>query len=145
MAGRADALVLLLAAGPVVGSSVGEQLTRASLPGAIVLITDGVGDEHITKLTSQRAKGRAAVHVLAMVPEPGENLSRAAAAGGGSLVKVRPDDADVRRLASRTARDLAFVGGDESERWQDSGYWLVLLLLAPVLLWFRRGWTVPLG
>ena len=110
-------------------------------PGAIVLFTDGIEPNQAT--AAARAKG-APVHVLAMGKAIDMSaLRQAAAAMGGSMIGVTPDDRDVSDLAKRVGTNFQVVGPtDGGERWADAGYWLVVVMLFPALFWFRRGWTV---
>lgn len=62
---------------------------------------------------------------------------------GIPLASVRADDDDVAWVQRRAQTWLAEV--DESKRaprWKETGYWLVLPLLALGLWCFRKGWTV---
>jgi hypothetical protein len=59
-------------------------------------------------------------------PEMGA-LQEAAKVAGASSVKLTPDDADVNQLA-RTAKFSSAATAETSDRWQKSGYWLVLIL-----------------
>ena len=66
-------------------------------------------------------------------------------AGGGTLVRITPNDTDLRQLASRIERSIASAPVQEGERWKDKGYflvWLIALLLLPA---FRRGGGVALS
>jgi Ca-activated chloride channel family protein len=136
-----------------------QRLQASGLPGSILLIADAVSDEQSAELEQMRSDGGADVHVYAMaagpevVPPPGsppapaldrESMARAARAGGGSLVLVSPDDADIRRLNAAVDRSIAAAPLLEGERWADSGYWLSLLFLPLMLLFFRPGGAVAL-
>ena len=71
-------------------------------------------------------------------------MSRAAAAGGGSLVAVSPDDGDIRELAGRIERSIRAAPLQQGERWVEFGYWLGLLFVPLMLLFFRPGGAVAL-
>jgi Ca-activated chloride channel family protein len=70
-----------------------------------------------------------------------ESLKKAAAALDAPLVRVTPDDTDVRRLAANT-RFSAVAERSGGDRWRDFGYWLAWPLAALTLFGFRRGWMV---
>jgi len=118
-----------------------EELRRLGKPGAILLMTDGIEKGQLTEASRKRG---APVHILAMGAELDRPaLQQAARALGGSLVVVSPDKSDVETLAGRVETSYASLGDSSAgERWEEAGYWLVLLLLLPASFWFRRGWTV---
>ena len=59
------------------------------------------------------------------------------------LVETTIDSDDIDVLARRLAdRSGAAVPPDETERWQEAGYWLSFLLAVLALGWFRRGWVI---
>lgn len=145
---------------PVDGNAVGEalelaaqQLVRTNAPGSILLVTDGVPVDQVDSLTAATP-----VHVLAMGTEAGapttlkgppataldvSALAQVADRLDGSLTVVSADDRDVRRLIGQIKRSLVVSRQHEKgERWHDSGYWLVPLLVLICLMWFRPGWTV---
>lgn len=124
-------------------------------PGRILLLADDAGSQPAAARQAA-ADARAAGHsvsVLAVLP-PGDAvppaLAAIAQAGGGSLVRITADDADIREL-------LAWAGASETvspmtdrhaDAWADQGYWLLLLPLLLAPLAFRRGLVavlVPAG
>lgn len=148
------------------GDATGEALALAQAEieatgqaGSILLVVDGVSDGAVAALREHRRSGGVPVHVFgvaapASVPVPPgsppappldeRSLSEAASAGGGEFVPVTPDEADVRRLASAVSRRTARAGNiaGDTEEWKDAGYWLVPLIVALSLFWFRPGWAV---
>jgi Ca-activated chloride channel homolog len=135
---------------PVSGAAAGAALTVADeavkkfgQSGWVLWVADAATPDELKALEKYRAEGRTPVSVLAVAgdgPEL-ESLRRAAAALDAPLVRVTPDDADVRQLARNTRFSAASeqAGG---ERWRDFGYWLVPPLVVASLVWFRRGWMV---
>lgn len=136
-----------------------QRLDAAGLPGSILLVADHVAPEQLAELGRMRQAGGADVHVYAMaagrdviVPAGSppaaaldrDAMSRAAAAGGGSLVTVSPDDGDIRELAGRIERSIRAAPLQEGERWVEFGYWLGLLFVPLMLLFFRPGGAVAL-
>jgi Ca-activated chloride channel family protein len=145
---------------PVRAIELANRRLRASgLPGSILLVADYVDPEQSRELARLREEGGADVTVYAVaagpevVPPPGSPpapaldraaMARAAKAGGGSLVLVSPDDADIRQLDAAVDRSIAAAPLLEGERWVDFGYWLLPFFALPVLLFFRPGGAVAL-
>jgi Ca-activated chloride channel family protein len=145
---------------PVEGDAPGQALQLAQsrleasgLAGSIVLVADSVAPP-------VAASGTADVHILAMaggpevVPPAGspsapalDQASMRQVAGdlGGDLVRVTPDDSDVRQLNARIERSIAAAPVQEGERWKDAGYLMIFVLVLIVLPLFRKGGAVRLG
>jgi len=136
------------------------RLQASGLPGSVVLIADAIGADSIAALADLSDGWAADVHILAVaggpevVPPPGspaapaldrDAMQKAAGAGGGTLVLVTPDDSDVQQLSAGIARSISAAPTQEGERWKDAGYYLVLLLAALGLLFFRKGGAVSVG
>jgi Ca-activated chloride channel family protein len=60
------------------------------------------------------------------------------------LIALSADDADVQAIAN-AAKFAQTVGDHGGTRWAESGYWLTPLIALLLLLFFRRGWVVPLS
>jgi Ca-activated chloride channel family protein len=136
------------------------RLEASGLPGSIVMVADSVDPLLVGEIEALRESGSADIHVFAVaagpevVPPAGsppapaldESAMQAVArAGGGTLVRITPDDTDLQQLASRIERSIASAPVQEGERWKDAGYylaWLIALLLLPL---FRRGGGVALS
>ncbi len=134
-----------------------EQLVAAGRPGSILLVTDGVSPAAIERIRASRAAGAPRMHLFgfaagpeAIVP-PGsppappidqEGLRRAAKAGGGSVVFISPDTRDVDKLSRIVESQFTPAVGQGGERWRDLGFWLVPVVAALMVPWFRRGWVV---
>jgi len=134
-----------------------ERLSKAGLPGSILLIADAVAPDQLQDLQRQRAQGGAAVQLLALaagpevIPPPDsppapaldlDAMRQAASAAGGELVLPTVGEGDVKRLAGLVERSLAQADAQEGDYWEDAGYYLVPLLVLIALLGFRRGWVV---
>ena len=130
------------------------RLEASGMPGSVVLVADAVDPMLSGEIEALREAGAADIHVYAVaagpevVPPAGsppapaldENAMQSVArAGGGTLVRITPDDTDLKQLASRIERSIASAPVQEGERWKDAGPWLVLLLLPLALAGFRRG------
>ncbi len=136
------------------------RLQDSGLPGSIVLVADSVDASFGAGLKELKKASGPDVHILGMaagpevVPPPGsppapaldeKALQQVARAGGGSLVLVTADDADVRQLNSRIERSIAAAPPQEGERWKDMGYYLVLIFSLFFLAFFRKGGAVAVS
>lgn len=132
-------------------------LSKAKIPGSIVLITDQISGDQLGALEQFNQKSNISVHIYAIAADrdvtipPGsppapalnmEDMKRAADAMDASLTIVSPDDRDVQKLSQRIQTSLSATKQDQGERWQDAGYWLLPSLLLLALFFFRRGWIV---
>jgi Ca-activated chloride channel family protein len=119
--------------------------TLAESGGSILWITDGAASG-APGLATWRAKSTTPVRVLATLPDGVElsSLSEQAERIGATLVRLTADDADVQQLA-RAARFVPASAGQQSDRWQESGYWLTPLVALITLVFFRRGWMLSAG
>jgi len=152
---------------PVAGDKPVQALTLAirrleasGMPGSVVLVADAVDPMLSGEIEALRESGSADIHVYAVaagpevVPPAGSPpapaldeaaMQSVARAGGGTLVRITPDDTDLKQLASRIERSVASAPVQEGERWKDAGYylvWLIALLLLPA---FRPGGGVALS
>jgi Ca-activated chloride channel homolog len=120
-----------------------DQTLAGAEAGSIVWIADNVAAEEKHSLAAWRKSSQTALRLLMPLnegPEMGA-LQEAAKVAGASSVKLTPDDADVNQLA-RTAKFSSAATAETSDRWQESGYWLVLILALLMLPFSRRGWMV---
>ena len=132
-------------------------LKKAEIPGSILLIADRIDQNQLEKIKAFHDKSEISIHIFAIAADPGitvpagsppapalnmENLKKAATAAGASLTIVSPDDRDVQKLARRIESTLSTAKQNQGDRWQDSGYWFLPILLILGLIFFRRGWMV---
>ena len=141
--------------------------------GRILLITDSITDADIKTISQQLAGSPFELSLLGIGTEDGapiplhkgellkdnqgniivpkykrSQLQALANKTGGRFTDIRWDESDTQYLlAGSLNEELAETldTGRQAEQWQDSGYWLVLLLLPVVLLSFRRGWLLSLA
>lgn len=145
-------------------------LTRDTVPGTILFVTDGIGAEHAARFLSHQASSRDQILVLAVGTRDGgpigtgenrfltdgtgarviarldvEGLS-ALRDGGIDVASASVDDEDVRRIQRRTQSHLAATRArDGGTRWKDEGWWMALPIALLALVMLRRGWTVQWG
>jgi Ca-activated chloride channel family protein len=109
--------------------------------GSVLWITDSIAPEQTGSIEVWHKKSGTRVRLLAPLL-PGEELktvTERAKAAGARLVTLTADDSDVDALA-RAAKFATVVGGEKSDRWEESGYWLTPLLAVLLLPFYRRGW-----
>ena len=134
-----------------------QRLKDAGVPGSIVLVTDSVDASQLDALESLHKQNNIEIHILAMaagpevIPPPGsypapaldkDALDRAARVMGGTVTTVTADNTDVQNLAARIERSLSHAPAGEDQQWQDSGYYLVLIMALIMLSFFRQGGSV---
>ena len=146
-------------------------LSRDSVPGSILFLTDGIGVEHTAEFVRHEEESTDDVMVLAFGTSEGapirigrnqfatdpqgvrivaaldlEGLEALIDEAGVFVAGSTVDAADVDRLQSRVQSHLSIVQQeDPTARWKDNGYYLVFPVLLLALLWFRKGWTVRWG
>jgi Ca-activated chloride channel family protein len=136
-----------------------QRLKAAGVPGSIVLITDAVDRSQLAGLASIYKKESVEVHILAMaagpevIPPPGsypapaldiDLLREAARTMGGTVTTVTADRSDVENLSARIERSVSHAPAQEGQQWQDSGYYLLVLLALLILPFFRQGGAVAI-
>jgi Ca-activated chloride channel homolog len=135
-----------------------QQMSRAGLPGSILLIADHVSPDVIGLIKKNQTPNKPRVHVYGMAAGPDAvvpvdsppaspldriNLKNAAQAGNGSLVIVTPDTTDVDQLSRIVETEFTpAVFPDGSQRWRDFGFWLLPVIAILILWWFRPGWSI---
>ncbi|RYD65706.1 MAG: VWA domain-containing protein [Verrucomicrobiaceae bacterium] len=114
--------------------------------GSILWITDGVNPDEVAAVSLWRSKTRTPVKVLAPLSDESEmkTLQSGAEVSSSELIQLTADDSDIDRL-ERAAKFSSPAPMDGGDRWQDSGYWLMPLLLLLMLPFFRKGWMQPLA
>ncbi|WP_424931953.1 VWA domain-containing protein [Amaricoccus macauensis] len=112
-------------------------LSAEDAPGAILFVTDALDPADAEALNGAERP----LSVLAMLPD-GTNDRRLDALSA-QVLRVTPDDGDVRRLDRllNAAYRQALLE-DADQPWEDRGAWLAWPAALLLLLWFRRGWTM---
>ena len=132
-------------------------LTKADIPGSILLITDQIAGDQLAVMKNFHNKSDIPIHIYTIAadkgvtvppespPAPALNMGtmkKAADAVDATLTIVSPDDRDIRKLAKRIQTSISPAKENQGERWQDAGYWLLPLLVGLALFFFRRGGIV---
>jgi Ca-activated chloride channel family protein len=107
-------------------------------PGGVLFVTDAVDPADVAAFA---AEGLPAIAVLAILPDGVDDrgLDRL----GVPVVRVTPDDADIRQIdhmLNSAYRQALLENSDQP--WLDRGVWLAWPAALLGLLWFRRGWTM---
>jgi Ca-activated chloride channel homolog len=107
--------------------------------GSIVVLTDSVA----TDLALLQALPRSSVPLQFLAintPDSGEDDALRAAAGllDASIEPFDADGTDVASIVRHAAHTPVAQRGEQSDQWQEAGYWLVPVLAVLVLLSFRR-------
>jgi Ca-activated chloride channel family protein len=138
----------------------------------LLLITDDITDKNINQLSDQLGNNQ--LSILAIGTEQGapikgrdgflkdnngtiimpklhrQRLISLAQQTGGRFIDLQIDDRDIdylladKLLTSEQAYTQSSDRKRQFDQWQDSGRWLVWLLLPIALLAFRRGWLLAL-
>jgi Ca-activated chloride channel family protein len=136
------------------------RLQASGQAGSILLVADRVEESAVAGLAEVHDTFGLDIHVYGVAAGPGvvppagsppapyldaEAMQRAARAGGGRFVAVRPDSGDLDALDANLTRSIAAAAAQQGERWRDEGYYLLWLVAVLSLLLWRRGGGVPLG
>lgn len=132
---------------PVAGDNAGVALEQAVAlladeagGGAILWVTDGVDPADVTALNAAEVP----MAVLAMLPEA--ERDRGLDGLRAPVVRVSPDDSDIRRLDQQLNAAWRAAQLENSQApWRDQGPWLAWPAAVLAALWFRRGWTMRWG
>jgi Ca-activated chloride channel family protein len=146
-------------------------LETDSVAGTILFLTDGIAEVQVEAFERHAVGSRDQVLVLAVGTEAGGPVRRpdgSFATGrdgrrimatldraGLQALRDRADvyvasltanDRDVNEVQRRVQSHLRRVQQeDETARWRDMGYYILIPVTLLTLLWFRRGWTVRWG
>lgn len=115
-------------------------LAEGKQGGSIVVLADAV-DTEPAALAALRKDISIPVQFLAInSPESSQNDSLRAAAKtlGADVEPITVEDQDIAAIVRNAASAPVAKRGEQSERWQEAGYWLVPLLGMVVLVSFRR-------
>ncbi len=130
-------------------------LAAEPVPGTILFLTDGASTDSLATFEQYFAESRHQLLVLGVgaaaeeeledsyLPLQEQLLQDLSSASGGHYVGLSLDRGDVQNLNRRINYHLQLMQGEEGTvPWEDAGYYLVFIIAALVLTWFRRGWTL---
>lgn len=118
----------------------GELIERGGAGGSVLIVADSVECDPIALKEAHQASGRFAVQFLSLTPSDSsdsETIRDAAKALGGTIRQLSVDDEDIEAIARASSRSAAGASGD-SDRWQESGYWLTFLIAIAIVTSFRK-------
>ncbi|NOT12527.1 MAG: VWA domain-containing protein [Methylococcaceae bacterium] len=121
-------------------SEAARVLAEGKLGGSIVVLADSVGTD---TAALQALKQDFSLPVQFLVinsvdSSQDESLRAAANILNASVQTLDVEGGDVSAIARRAARTPIAQSGEQGERWQEAGYWLLPLLALLVLVSFRR-------
>lgn len=127
-------------------SLAGKLFNQSGRIGSVVVIADTVSPGQIAKFDHMDSQVQIPLQFLAInalgVPAD-KGLAEAANALDAQVFLLSVDASDVGGISRQAEQDVKSVLGEQSgERWKDSGYALVPLIVLVSLMWARRGWTV---
>ena len=124
----------------------GSHFKQAGRAGSVLVIADTVSPAQVAKFNQPPDQERPPVQFLAVTAlgaPADQGLENAANALGARVAKLTIDASDLEAITRQARRDLQTVLTQQSgERWKDSGYALVPLIVLAALPWARRGWQV---
>lgn len=116
------------------------EMDRAETPGAILMILDDLPPDAVAALNS--AEHGPLVLYVAAPPEVG--LPQLDGIANAQVVRMTPGEADLDQIERHlTSAYQAALVADDTQVWEDRGWWLAWPAALLLLAWFRRGWTMP--
>jgi Ca-activated chloride channel family protein len=138
---------------PVAGDALADALemagklfSQSGRAGSVVVIADTVSPGQISRFHKQDRQEPFPSQFLvvnALGAPADKGLVKAANALDAQIVMLSVDTTDLEGIMRQAQRDLKAVLAEQSgERWKDSGYAVVPLIVLVSLVWARRGWKV---
>lgn len=125
----------------------GDLIEKADSRGSVLVIADSVTCDQAKLRDAHKQFGRFPIQFLSVTAEDSTDAATIRDAAKLLDAQVRylsADEEDLDAITSTASRTAASIGGD-SERWQEAGYWLTLLIAALVVASFRRESRVSQG
>ena len=130
-------------------------LKATEVPGTLLLIGDGASENTISAFGDFFAEqphqllvwgigstpNTSAASESTIIPLQLKQLEDLVSQSHGRLILMTHDKQDIEKINRYIENNLVVVE-DASRPWFDSGYPLVFVIAALLLLWFRRGWTL---
>lgn len=116
-----------------------DELARAEAAGAILMVLDDMAPDAIPNIA---AMDLPPITILAAAPDT-VTLPQLDGLPGATVVRLSPDDSDLDRIErALVSAYRAAQSEDDTQLWEDRGWWLAWPAALLVLIWFRRGWTM---
>lgn len=115
-------------------------LAEGKQGGSIVVLADAVDSEPATLAALRREIAQPLQFLAISSPESsqGDSLRAAAKTLGADVAQLVVEGNDVAAVVRHAASAPVAKRGEQSERWQEAGYWLVPLIGLVALVSFRR-------
>lgn len=133
---------------PVAGDALDQAITEAGRlinreegGATLLIIANQASVDPKQVAVAHQAIGSPPIQVLSLLPEESQetaSLQAIAKSLGGTRVPLTVDDQDIQSIVQYAERRSSSGIAGQSDRWQESGYWLSPLLAAMVALSFRR-------
>jgi Ca-activated chloride channel family protein len=124
----------------------GKLFAQSDKAGSTVVIADTVSPGQVSEIHQRGLQDRFPLQFLAVnaLSAPmDKGLQNAADALGAKVTMLSVDASDLEGITRQAERDVKTVLAEQSgERWKDSGYAIVPLVVLISLVWARRGWKV---
>jgi Ca-activated chloride channel homolog len=114
--------------------------------GSILWIADSIAPEQARTLADWRKHSGTPIRLLAPLAagEEWDALRQSARAADADVIQITPDDSDITAIV-RAAKYATANSSESSSRWEESGYWLTPVMALLLLMFFRKGWMVPIS
>ena len=117
------------------------QETLGEQGGSIIVVTDRLVDQG-NDLNELLGSKRYPVHILAVAKSDSPQITamnQITSSAHVDVVQITADSSDIDSLIYKTSSNyVSATTGDDTIRWEDSGYWLVPILALLQLVGFRR-------
>jgi len=138
---------------PLAGDALADALRMAKdlfeqseKTGSILVIADTVSPAEIAKLGPKGHSVQWPIQILsvtALGAPPDKGLSEAGDLLDAPVATLSVETADLESIHRRSKRQLKTILSEKSgERWKDSGYGLVPIIVLVSLVWARKGWKI---
>ncbi|WDQ17837.1 vWA domain-containing protein [Rhodopirellula sp. P2] len=122
-------------------AEAGRLLHRSEGGATLLIIANQASLDPQQVAMAYQAIGSPPIEILSLLPEESqetESLQAIAKALGGKRIPLTIDDQDIQSIVQYAERRASSGLAGQSDRWQESGYWLSPLLAVMVAWSFRR-------
>lgn len=122
-----------------------EKLTRRTdSPVTVLLISDGTSSNAINAFKAYFTENKNRLIVWSMNKSNAEQQSQLQAlalSSQGEFIAFAASDQDIKSVNNAIQTNMQ-NSADSALPWFDAGYYLIIVLMAIHLMWFRKGWTL---